>query len=108
MRAQGLDPTKPCPKGVRLGMSRRRAKSRARIARLHAGIADLRRDALHRASTGLVREAQVICIEALRVKAMARGMGRRGFRRSVADASLGELRRQITYKGLGPDGRLLL
>jgi putative transposase len=32
-------------------------------------------------------------------KAMARGMGRRGFSRSVADASLGELRRQITYKG---------
>ncbi len=86
------------PKGVRLGMSRRRAKSHARIARLHARIADLRRDALHPASTELVREAQVISIEALRVKALARGMGRRGFRRAIADAALGELRRQITYK----------
>ena len=28
MRAQGLDPRKPCPKGVRLGMSQRRARSR--------------------------------------------------------------------------------
>jgi hypothetical protein len=46
-----------------------------------------------------VREAKVIAIEGLRVKAMARGMGRRAFRRSVADAALGELRRQITYKG---------
>ena len=99
MRAQGLDPGKPCPKGVRLGVSKRRCRTRRRIAREHARIADLRRDALHRASTGIVREAKVIAIEGLRVKAMARGMGRGAFRRSVADAALGELRRQITYKG---------
>ena len=99
MRAQGLDPLNPCPKGVRLGESRRRHRTRRRIAREHARIADLRRDALHRVSTGVVREAKVIAIEALRVKAMARGMGRRCFRRGVADAALGELRRQITYKG---------
>ncbi|EQD76420.1 Transposase (probable), IS891/IS1136/IS1341 domain protein, partial [mine drainage metagenome] len=99
MRVQGLDPTKPCPKGVRLGISKRRQRTQRRIARTHARIADLRRDALHRASTGIVREAQVMAIESLRVKAMARGMGRRSFRRSVHDAALGELRRQITYKG---------
>ncbi len=99
MRAQGLDPAKPVPKGVRLGMSRRRLRTRARIARLHAGVADLRGDALQRASTGVVREAEVIALESLRVRALARSMGRRGFRRSVADASLGALRRQILYKG---------
>ena len=99
MRAQGLDPGKPCPKGVRLGVSRRRHRTQRRIAREHARIADLRRDALHRASTDIVRQAQVIAIEQLRLKAMARGMGRRAFRRGVADAALGELRRQITYKG---------
>ena len=58
-----------------------------------------RRDALHRVTTTIVREAQVIAIESLRVKAMSRGMGRRAFRRSVADAALGEVRRQLTYKG---------
>ncbi len=99
MRAQGLDPGKPCPKGVRLGLSHRRARTRVRIARLHARIQDQRRDALHRATTGIVREAEVIAIESLRVKAMARGMGRRAFRRSVQDAALGEVRRQLTYKG---------
>jgi len=99
MRAQGLDPSKPYPKGVRLGLSHRRARTRARIARLHARIADQRRDALHRATTTIVREAQVIVIEGLRVKAMSRSMGRRAFRRSVADAALGEVRRQITYQG---------
>jgi putative transposase len=99
MRAQGLDSSKPCPKGVRLSLSNRRARMRARIARLHARIADQRRDALQRATTTIVREAQVIGIEGLRVKAMCRGMGRRAFRRSVADAALGEVRRQLTYKG---------
>ena len=42
----------------------------------------------------------MIAIEDLAVKAMARGMGRRGFRRSVANAAPGELRRQIAYKAL--------
>ena len=98
MRVQGLDPAKPCPKGVRLGMSRRRVRTKARIARLHAQVGEMRRDALHRASTAIVRQANLIAIEALRVKAMARGMGRRGFRRAVADAALGEMRRQIVYK----------
>lgn len=98
MLVQGLDPTKPCPKGVRLGESNRRRRTRRQIGRLHAGIADLRRDALHQASAAVVREAQVIGIEELSLKAMSRSMGRRSFRRSVADAALGELRRQLTYK----------
>ena len=98
MRAQGLDPRKPCPKGVRLGMSHRRAKTRARIARLHGRIGDLRRDALHRVSTALVRQARILVLEDLNVKALARGGHRRGFRRAMGDVALGELRRQIRYK----------
>lgn len=98
MQAQGLDPGKPCPKGTRLGLSNRRRKSRGRIARLHGQIADLRRDALHLATTAVVRQAQVIGIEDLAVKGMVRSMGRRAFRRSVADAALGEVRRQLAYK----------
>lgn len=85
-RAQGLDPRKPCPKEVRLGVSRRRARSRQRIARLHARIRDVRQHALHQLSTSLVRRAEVIVLEDLRVKALACGMGRRAFRRSVASA----------------------
>src|SRR5215469_12443529 len=75
MRVQGSIPASPVRKGVRLGLSHRRARMRSRIARLHARIADQRRDALHRATTRLVQEAQVIGIEGLRVKAMSRGMG---------------------------------
>ena len=94
MRAQGLDPTKPCPKGVRLGMSRRRARTRARVARLHGRIGDLRRDALHRVSTALVGQARILVLEDLNVKAPARRGHCRGFRRAMADAALEDLRRQ--------------
>ena len=79
-------------------MSRRRARTRARIARLHRRIGDLRRDALHRVSTALVAEAKVLVLEDLNVKALARGGHRRGFRRAMGDVALGELRRQIRYK----------
>ena len=98
MRAQGLDPDKPCPKGVRLGMSRRRGRMCARIARLHGRIGDLRRDALHRVSTALVAEARILVLEDLNVQALSRGGRRRGFRRAMGDGALGELRRQIRYK----------
>jgi putative transposase len=108
MRVQGLDPAKPCPKGVRLGCSKRRARTKARIARLHARIGDLRHDALHRATTAIVREAEVITLEALRVNAMARSMGKRAFRRSVSDAALGEVRRQLSYKGTWAGRRLII
>jgi len=98
MRAQGLDPAKPCPKGICLSVSGRRRRQQQRIARLQGRIADVRSDALHQATTAVVREAGVIGIEDLNLKAMSRSMGRRGFRRSVADAALGEVRRQIEYK----------
>lgn len=78
--------------------SKRRQRTRRCIGKLYAAIADSRRDALHKASTDLVREASVIGLEDLAVKAMTRSMGNRAFRRNVADAALGELRRQVAYK----------
>lgn len=98
MRAAGLDPKKRFPKGTRLPVSNRMGKARQRIGRLHARIADQRRDFQHTLTTRLVAAAEVVCIEDLAVKAMARGMGRRAFRRSVADAGMGEIRRQLEYK----------
>ena len=97
-RRQGLNPAQPFPKGTRIEVSNRMRCTQRRVADLHARIGAVRREALHHATTGLVRSAQVIAIEDLAVKAMARGMGRRGFRRSVANAAPGELRRQIAYK----------
>ena len=97
-RRQGLNPAAPFPKGTRIAVSNRMRRTQRRVADLHARIAAVRREVLHRATTDLVRSAQILCIENLAVLAMARGMGRKGFRRSVANAAPGELRRQIEYK----------
>lgn len=94
----GLDPTKPLPTGTRLLVSNRQRRTQRRIGRLHARVADIRMDTTHQLTAGLVRRFKVFAFENLNVKAMVRSMGRRAFRRAVADASLGELRRQLEYK----------
>ena len=97
-RRQGLNPRKPFPKGTRIEPSNRMLATKHRIGVLHARIADQRRDHQHQLTARVVNDAQGIAIEDLSLKGMARSMGRRAFRRSVADAGLGEIRRQISYK----------
>jgi putative transposase len=98
LRMMGLDPKKPIPKGTKIPVSNRARKTQQRIGRLHAQVADQRREFQHQLSRRIVDSAQVIALEDLNLAAMAKGMGRRAFRRSVADVGLGELRRQIEYK----------
>ena len=76
--------------------SNRRARQKVRIARAHARVAQQRNYTLHGLTTRLVQENDVICIEDLNVKAMARGM----HARSIHDAAFGEFRRQLTYKAI--------
>lgn len=52
--------------------SKNRAKAAKKVARLHARIADRRRDFLHKLSTRLIRENQTICVESLAVKNMVK------------------------------------
>lgn len=94
----GLDSKKAIPKGTRITPSNRMRRQKHRIGRLHAQIADARRDHQHRLTHRAVALANVVCIEDLNIKGMTRSMGRRAFRRSVTDAGLGEIRRQLTYK----------
>jgi putative transposase len=75
--------------------SRNRQKARKRVARIHAKITDLRRDHLHKLTTRLVKENQLIAVEDLCVKGMLRA---KRHSRSIADASWGELVRQLEYK----------
>src|SRR2546421_9917158 len=74
--------------------SRRREKQRLRVARAHARVRQERQFALHALTTRLVREFDLICIEDLNVKGLARGRHARAFQ----DAAFGELRRQLAYK----------
>ena len=97
LRTMGLDPNRPIPKGTKIPTSNRMQRRNAQIGRLHAQVADARRDHQHQLTARAVASAEVICLEDLAVKGLGQAL-RRGFRRSVADAGLGEIRRQLTYK----------
>ena len=75
--------------------SARREKAKKRVARLHARVADVRADAINKATTMIARRYSVVCIEDLNVAGMVKN---NCLARSVSDAALGEFRRQLEYK----------
>ncbi len=82
--------------------SANRKKSQRKLARMHARIAHIRQDALHKATAGLVAKNKpanqrpaVIVMEDLNVSGMLKN---RRMSRAIADVGLYEFRRQIEYK----------
>ena len=84
---QALARTTPGSKG--------RQRVRARLAKRHRAVANTRRHLVHQVSKTLVDRAQVLVLEDLNVAGMVRN---RHLARSISDAAMGELSRQILYK----------
>jgi putative transposase len=85
--------------------SANRRKSAARLARIHARIANIRADALHKTTTGLATRYETIVVEDLNVAGMTRN---RRLARAISDQGFGIVRRMLGYKTIWNGGKLIL
>jgi putative transposase len=76
--------------------SANRQKAVRQLARAHFRVANLRKDALHQATTFLARTKSAIVLEHLNVSGM---MKNHHLAQAIADVGLYEFRRQMEYKG---------
>lgn len=75
--------------------SHNRGKAKAKVAKLHARVANQRKDFLHKASLAIVREYDIIVMEDLRIRNMVRN---RRLSKSIHDAGWGQFGGYIGYK----------
>lgn len=86
--------------------SNRQRKTELRIARLQRGVRNARLDAIHKLTSRLASQYEVVVVERLNVRGLCRS-GTRGLRRAIHDSALGMIRRQLHYKTAWGGGTLI-
>jgi putative transposase len=99
--------------------SRNWKKAKAKVQKIHTGIANARKDFLHKTTTTISQNHALVCVEDLQVRNMSRSAkgsienpGKKvsqksGLNRSLLDQGWGEFRRQLAYKLEWNGGTLL-
>ncbi|MEO6959227.1 MAG: transposase [Burkholderiaceae bacterium] len=94
-------------------------KAKAKVQKIHTGIANARKDFLHKTTTTISQNHALVCIEDLQVRNMSRSSRgnseqygkmvkqKSGLNRSILDQGWGEFRRQLDYKVPCNGGMLL-
>ena len=94
-------------------------KAKARVQRLHARIANVRRDFLHTRTTTISKNHALVCIEDLQIRNMSRSAAgttaapgrnvraKSGLNKAILDQGWGEFRRQLDYKTAWQGGHLI-
>ena len=94
-------------------------KAKAKVQRIHARIANVRRDFLHKTSTTISQNHAIVCIEDLQVRNMSKSAAgssdapgrnvkaKSGLNKSILDQGWFEFRRQLEYKQAWRGGDVL-
>jgi putative transposase len=85
--------------------SANRAKVREKLAKLHARIAAIRQDALHKLTTDLTRRFCTVVVENLNARGMLKN---RYLARSISDMGFYEFQRQLEYKAAMRGGQVVV
>ena len=94
-------------------------KAKTRVQKIHTGIANARKDFLHKTTTTISQNHALVCVEDLQVRNMSKSSKgtvetpgknvrqKSGLNRSILDQGWGEFRRQLDYKLHWSGGTLL-
>lgn len=85
--------------------SKNRSKAVTKLARIHARVANIRKDAIHKLTTDLAKNHSVVKIEDLSIKAFLKNHKLAG---AIADCGMYEFKRQLEYKTEKFSSKLIL